>query len=130
MKEKLSLLTELIKISRADGEVRADEYEFLLLVAKQLNVEKAEFDKLYSDYVDFTPPPLEFERILQFHRLVMLANIDMHLDSKEKELLRKAGLKLGLNPVAVDNLLREMRKSETRMISPERLIEIFQVYHN
>jgi len=33
MKEKLSLLTELIKLARCDNEIREQEYEFLLTIA-------------------------------------------------------------------------------------------------
>ena len=71
MDEKLSLLTELIKLSRCDNEVREKEYDFLLSIAQSLQVSKENFDGLFDEYIEFTPPESEFDRILQFHRLVL-----------------------------------------------------------
>lgn len=39
MNEKLSLLSELIKLAQGDQNLREQEYEFLLTIAKSLEVE-------------------------------------------------------------------------------------------
>ena len=130
MKEKLSILTELIKLAKVDMKLGDEEYQFLQVIANLLGIEKEQLDSLILEYVEFTPPPLEVDRILQFQRLVLLANVDMKLDSSELNMLKKAGLKLGLNLEAVEIVLTEMKKSKNGMVPAGRLIKIFKVYHN
>ena len=130
MEEKLSLLTELIKLAKSDHKHRQEEYEFLHTLSQLIEVDRKVFERLFEQYADFKPPRLEFERILQFQRLLLLANVDLEVDSSELTFLKKTGLKLGLNPMAVDNVLTEMTKYETGNIPINKLIEIFQVYHN
>ncbi len=130
MREKLSILTELIKLAKVDMEFGDEEYQFLQVIANLLEIEKEQLDSLILEYVEFTPPPLEVDRILQFQRLVLLANVDMKLDSSELNMLKKAGLKLGLNLEAVEIVLTEMKKSKNGMVPADRLIKIFKVYHN
>lgn len=130
MKEKLSILTELIKLAKVDMKLGDEEYQFLQVIANLLGIEKEQLDSLILEYVEFTPPPLEVDRILQFQRLVLLANVDMKFDSSELYMLKKAGLKLGLNLEAVEIVLTEMKKSKNGMVPADRLIKIFKVYHN
>ena len=128
--EKLSLLTQLIKLAKADKQERDLEYDFLLILAERLGVDKEQFDQLFADYIEYSPPPLEADRILQFHRLVLLMNIDGESHKSEKRFLQMTGVVMGLNPVAVTAILEEMRSHENMVIPPDRLIEIFKVHHN
>ncbi len=130
MTEKLSLLTELIKLARADKEFRDTEYEFLVTMAELLGVEKHELDQLFNRYVQFSPPKIEAQRILQFHRMVLFTNVDLEVDSAELEHMRLAGLKLGLRPKSIEAVFKEMKNHENGAIPAEELISIFQVYHN
>jgi len=130
MKEKLSLLTELIKLARCDQQVREQEYEFLLSIARSLDVSQEDFDSLFEDYIEFTPPESEFERILQFHRLVLLMNIDQETSDSELDFLRNIGLRIGLNPAATNKVMVEMNQYPNKVIPPERLIEIFKENYN
>jgi hypothetical protein len=130
MKEKLSLLTELIKLARCDHEVREQEYEFLLTIARSLQVGKKEFDQLFHAYIEFTPPASEFDRILQFHRLVLLMNIDQETSQSELEFIKDIGIRLGLNPMATNQVLKAMNAYPDRVIPPEKLIEIFKRQYN
>ena len=130
MKEKLSLLTELIKLARCDQEVREQEYNFLLTIAQSLNVSKEDLDSLFDKYIDFTPPNSEFERILQFHRLVLLMNVDVETSDIEVEFLKDIGIRIGLNPMATNRVLAEMNRYPDKVIPPEKLIEIFKEQYN
>ncbi len=130
MKEKLSLLTELIKLARCDQQVRDQEYRFLLTIAKSLDVSKDDFDSLFQDYIEFTPPESEFERILQFHRFVLLMNIDQESSDLEIEFLKDVGIRIGLNPLATNRVLTEMNLYPDKLIPPEKLIEIFKEHYN
>ena len=130
MKEKLSLLTELIKLAQCDHEVREQEYRFLLTIAQSLNVSKEDFDSLFKEYIEFTPPKSEFERILQFHRLVLLMNVDEETSDLEVEFLKDIGIGIGLNPEATDRVLDQMNKYPNKVIPPDKLMEIFKEHYN
>jgi len=130
MKEKLSLLTELIKLARCDQEVREQEYDFLLSIARSLHVSQEEFDKLFENYIEFTPPESEFDRILQFHRLVLVMNIDKETSDAELDFIRNIGIKLGLNPMATNQVLARMNDYPNKLIPPDKLIEIFKEHYN
>lgn len=130
MKEKLSLLSELIKLARSDQEVREQEYQFLQTIARILEVSKEDFDSLFKEYIEFTPPESEFERILQFHRLVLLMNVDQETSDKEVHFLKDMGIRIGLNPEATDQVLTKMNDYPNKVIPPEKLIEIFKERYN
>ena len=51
MKEKLSILTELIKLTRCDNKLDEQEYTFLLTVAQSLKVSKEDFDQLLENLI-------------------------------------------------------------------------------
>jgi len=130
MKEKLSLLTELIKLARCDHKVREQEYNFLLTIAQSLHVSKEDLDSLFDQYIDFTPPESEFERILQFHRLVLLMNVDKETSELEVGFLKDIGIRIGLNPMATNRVLAEMNLYPDKIIPPDKMIEIFKDQYN
>ena len=130
MTEKLSLLTELIKLARVDKECRDAEYDFLSTIARMLGVEQMDLDRLFNEYIEFKPPEREVNRITQFHRMVLLSHVDFHVKSEELDHMRNAGLRLGLHPNAIEAVFEEMDKHQHGMIPAEELIMIFQVYHN
>ena len=119
------MLTVLIKLAKVDEKEQDMEYDFLLILAERLGVDKERFDQLFTHYIEYSPPPLESDRILQFHRLVLLMNVDGESHKSEKRFLQMTGVVMGLNPVAVTSILEEMERYENKVIPPERLIEIF-----
>ena len=130
MKEKLSILTELIKLVKINKEIRQEEYDFLFAISKMLSVDKVDFDRLFNDHIEYTPPATETERILQFYRMVLLINADLTVDSEELLFVKSAGLKLGLHTDAIENVLSEMKKNERGIVPEEKLIEIFRTHYN
>ncbi len=130
MQEKLSLLTELIKLADADNSSREEEYLFMQWVAGSLGVSSADFNKLFDEYVEFTPPKLEVDRIVQFQRMVILANVDGEVDENEIQKIRELGMRMALNELAVDQVLAEMKEAENGILPADRLVHIFKIYHN
>lgn len=130
MEEKLSLLTELIKLARCDEQVREQEYKFLMTIARSLDVSREDFDSLFEQYIEFTPPESEFERILQFHRLVLLMNVDEESSDSELDFIRDIGIRMGLNSLATDRILVTMNEFPNKLIPPDRLIGIFKENYN
>lgn len=130
MKEKLSLMTDLIKLAQCDHELREQEYQFLLTISQSLGISQENFDHLFEKYIDFDPQKSEFDRILQFQRLVLLMNIDQEPCKSEMDYVKDIGIRMGLNPMATNLVLSEMNKYPDKIIPPEKMIEIFKGQYN
>ncbi len=128
--EKFSLLAQLIQLAKADNNVREVEFGFLLQLAAQLGVTKSDFKQLFEKNIEFNPPKLEFQRIIQFQRLILLMNIDLEIDEKEIIYIKNLGIRMGLHPSATNEVLRRMHDFENKVIPPDQLIAIFKTYHN
>ncbi|WP_268223720.1 TerB family tellurite resistance protein [Sinomicrobium oceani] len=129
-KEKLSLLADMIALARSDGKIKAIEYRFLLVVAEQLGITKHTLDKLFTTQVESVQLKPESERILQFHRLVLLMNIDHSSSVLEIEKIKELGIRMGLNPLATNKVLDIMHQYPDKIVPPQVLIEIFKTYYN
>lgn len=128
--EKLSLLAQLVKLARADKEVKQAEYDFLSIIAIQLNITPEEFKTVFEDNIEFQPPKLEVDRILQFQRLVLLMQVDQSIENEELHHVREMGIRMGLNPTATNKVLEIMHNYENGIVPPEVLIAIFKTFHN
>ena len=128
--ERLSLLAELIKMAKADNEVRDVEFQFLFSLAAQMGVTKEDFKELFEQYIEFNPPKLEFERIIQFQRLVLLMNVDLEIDEDEILYIKDLGIRMGLHPMATNEVLKVMNEYENKVVPPDVLIQIFRTFHN
>ena len=128
--EKLGLLAQLVQMAQSDDKIRDVEFQFLLSLAAQMGVTKDEFKRLFEENIEFQPPKLESERIVQFQRLILLMNIDLEIDQSELDYIKDLGIRMGLHPMATNTVLKEMHNYENKVIPPARLIEIFRTYHN
>ena len=128
--EKLSLLSEMIAFARVDNSLKEIEYNFLLGVAKQLGISQTDFDYLLTNPVSYVSLKSYSERIVQFHRLVLLMNIDAEVSSKELNKLHNFGLRMGLNFDAINKVLELMESFPNKVIPPDFLIDIFKVQYN
>lgn len=129
-KEKISLLTEMIAFSIVDGRLHEREYSFLLIIATELKISKADFDDLFHQELPNTVIKSEFERVQQFYRLALLMHCDGILHEREKNAIHEIGINMGLNPHAMNRVLKAMELSPTSMISPDYLLEVFQEQYN
>ena len=131
MDEKMSILKTLIHLANVDGKMVEREYSFLWAIANQLGINnKVEFDKILKHDIEFQPPENEFERIVQFQRMILMMSVDEHTSESELNYVRQMGVKLGLNPIAISTVLKEMKNHPNNMIPPEVLIDIFKSHHN
>ncbi|MEL6916966.1 MAG: TerB family tellurite resistance protein [Bacteroidota bacterium] len=129
-KEKLSILSEMIAFAKADNTVKEVEYNFLLGVASQLGIDKEVFDSLFHKKVEKIIPKSQAERILQFHRLVLLMNVDQEAHELEVGRLHNIGLGMGLPPSAIEQVLTVMHKYPNKVVPPNVLINIFKAHYN
>jgi hypothetical protein len=129
-KEKLSILSEMIAFAKVKNTIKQAEYDFLFNVAQQLEVSKKEFDSLFKKKVEHIIPKTQAERLVQFHRLVLLMNVDGNNDLEEIKRLHDIGLVMGLPPSAIGQVLSIMHKYPNHIVPPEVIIEIFKAHYN
>lgn len=128
--EKLSLLQDLIALSKADNNVSFMENEFIKAIAFNLGISHEELQHIKENPVAFNPQDKEGERIAQFYRLLLLMGVDAEHHEKEVAFCKDLGLKMGLNPTAINEVMKRMLASKTGMLTPNEVIEIFQTHHN
>ncbi len=123
--EKMSMMAELVKLARADEEVRTEEIQFLSAIAIDLGITDADLQTLVNRHIEFVVPRDDANRILQFQRLVLLLFVDFKISEKEVIALKTVGMKLGLSPDAIDNVLKEMDQNGGKALDIEELKGIF-----
>lgn len=128
--EKLSLLSEMIAFARINNSLRAIEHKFLLGVAKQLEITKEDYDYLLDNPVTHINLKSHSERIVQFHRLILLMNLDKEIADKDLVRLHNFGLRMGLGHEAINRVLDLMESFPDKIVPPDFLIDIFKTQYN
>ena len=128
--EKISLLQEMIGFALIDGELHDREYDFLEMVAMELEIEKTVFHKLFENRGEVTVIKDEFHRICQFYRLALLMHIDGVLHEKEAIAIKQIAIDMGLNPSATSRFLELIRKTKNRIIEPNEVYALFKEQRN
>ncbi|MBE9489358.1 MAG: TerB family tellurite resistance protein [Bacteroidetes bacterium] len=128
--EKLSLLSEMIAFARIDNNLRAIEHKFLLGVAKQLEITREDYDYLLDNPVTHINLKSHSERIVQFHRLILLMNLDKDIADKDLIRLHNFGLRMGLGHEAINRVLDLMESFPNKIVPPDFLIDIFKTQYN
>ncbi|WP_027138873.1 hypothetical protein [Gaetbulibacter saemankumensis] len=130
--EKLSLLSEMIAFAKYDKNIKSIEYNFLLGVAKQLEISREDFDYLIEHPINYIHLKSHSERIVQFHRLVLLMNIDSEADNNAKNVIKlyNFGLRMGLSHESISKVLYLMESFPNKVVPPDVLIDIFKTQYN
>ncbi len=128
--EKLSLLSEMIAFAKTENELKPIEYNFLLGIAKQLEISQSDFDYLIHHPATYIPLKSHSERIVQFHRLILLMNISNDITKAKLVKIHNFGLRMGLNHDAINKVLDMMNSFPNKIVPPDMLIDIFKVQYN
>ena len=129
-KDQKALLSDLIVLANADDIVTSAEYDFIHRIGNRMNISFDEVEELLKNPMDSKVISSEVERITHFHKLVMVMNVDQETHEKEIVVLRNFGLKMGIRPGAIDQILTKMNQYENKVIPAQELIQIFQAYYN
>ncbi len=128
--EKHQIISDMLSLAKADNIMHEREYDFILVIAQRIGVSKEKVDELISNPLKSHVFSTELQRITQFHRLLLLMNVDQETHIVEVNALRNYGLKLGIRPEAIEQILNEMGDHENKMIPSGRLVEIFKRFYN
>ncbi len=123
---KISLLSEMIAFALVDGDLHDKEYDFLKLLAQELEIEKPAFLDLFRKRDKILPIKSDFERISHFYKLALLMYCDNLVHKSEDVTIHKIGLTLGLNPTAMNRILSMMKSAPNHIVAPEKVICIFE----
>ena len=123
--DKISLLQEMIAFALVDGQLHDREYDFIEMIAQELEVDKETMLKLYDKKEHKVVIKDEFSRICQFYRLALLMHVDGILHENENKKINEIGINMGLNPYAMKRVLHLMKTSPTRMIDEDVLLAAF-----
>ncbi len=131
--EKITLIRQLHKMSRADQNFQSAEKKFLYELALSINlpIEILE-DILADDKVEIpTKIPADIEdRMIQIYRLVLMMKIDNEISIEEVNTLKSIALELGLHPESVMLLLDRLLESPTGTLDFNELKAIFDITNN
>ncbi|MFV5695689.1 excinuclease ABC subunit B [Flavobacterium sp. LB3P122] len=128
--EKRSLLLEMIAFSTVDGKLHKREYDFLFIVANELNIVKGGFNDLFHQELPQLPIKSNFQRIQQFYRLALLMHSDGVIHKKETIAIQQIAIDMGLNPEATKRILKLMKEAPNVIIDAEVLLTVFQEEQN
>ncbi len=123
--EKLSLLADMIAFAIVDGKLHDREYQFITLVAQELQIDKEILNQLFHQEHTTEVVKNEFERIQHFYRLALLMFCDGVLHEREQIKINEMGLFMGLSPFAIKRVLKAMKESPSHMVSPQFLLDVF-----
>lgn len=128
--EKKRLLLEMIAFSTVDGHLHKKEYEFLFLIANDLNIEKGGFNDLFHQELPKLPIKNELQRIQQFYRLALLMHSDAILHGKEATAVKQIAIRMGLNPESAKLVVKKIEKAPNTAIPADVLLRIFREERN
>lgn len=128
--EKLSLLSEMIAFAQKVLSVKSIEHKFLQSIARQLDISDDDFNYLFEHPITYTNLKSHSERIVQFHRLVLLMNLDYRVSTKQMVKIHNFGLRMGLSHDSISRVLDLMESFPNKIVPPDFLIDIFKVQYN
>ena len=123
--EKLSLLSEMISFAQIDGKLHDREFQFLQLVACELQIKYTDFIDLFQSDLKHIPIQNDLERMQHFYRLALLMHCDGVKHQNENTAIHEIGLQMALNPYAINRILKAIDQSPTKTIDPHFLITVF-----
>lgn len=130
MDNKLSLLSDLIEIIKADRKITDVEVDFLTRIANRMGIDETTLNTLFTNPVSTKTSFTEIEKITQFHKMVLLMNVDGETHEKEIEAIKNYGLTMGIRPTAIELVLTKMEEYPDKIIPSQELIAIFKKYYN
>ena len=130
--EKLSHLSTLVNLAKADKDEKGIENKFIRVFGEKMGVVEDDIEKILSGElkVGFDAPANEVERLAMFHRLVLLMGVDFQVDEREVQFCRDMGIKLGLHPSAIEEILEKMKKEPDKILPPDEIASAFRKQKN
>ena len=125
--QKISHLKALYHLACADNVYSRAEAIFISNVAKRLGVEEEELAKFDGSEPDLELPDREYKVYSLFHRLVIIIMVDNEVHATEKHYCFNLGVKMGLHPNAVSEIIALVEDGDIGA-APNEVMDIFRKY--
>jgi hypothetical protein len=129
--QKISHLKALYHLATADNVLSKVEGIYIKNVAERLGVDIDElknFDPRIEPTLEL--PDREYKVYALFHRLAIIIMIDNLIDEREKRFCFSMGIKMGLHPNAVGEIIDHVIMNGSMNTTPAEVMGIFRKYLN
>jgi hypothetical protein len=127
-KQKISHLRALYHLACADKVLTDVEGEYIKNVAERLGIPLEELSKLDPYEPTLELPNREYKNYILFHRLALIVMIDNALSERERQYCFNLGIKMGLHPNAVGEIIDYIASQGTIDSKSSEVMAIFKRY--
>jgi uncharacterized tellurite resistance protein B-like protein len=129
---KKSYLLMLIKIEEADKRIDINEEAFIEYIAGRLGLTENDIKEIRQNpgKFEFKLPDNVEDRLRIFYSLLYMMGIDGEIQEQEKEMCRKLGFRLCINPVLMDDLIDIMVRNLNKRIPEDEMLKAVKKYLN
>lgn len=129
--QKISHLKALFYLACADKELTRVEATYIIKVAERLGVPLSELENFDGKEPDLELPNREYKLFSIFHRLAIIIMVDQEINETERRYCFDLGIKMGLHPNAVGEIIDYVvKKGGGLNATPADIIGIFRKYMN
>ncbi len=126
--QKMSHLRALYHLACADKVLTDVEGEYIKNVAERLGIPLEELSKLDPYEPTLELPNREYKNYILFHRLALIVMIDNALSERERQYCFNLGIKMGLHPNAVGEIIDYIASQGTIDSKSSEVMAIFKRY--
>ena len=126
--QKISHLRALYHLACADEGLTDVEGEYIKNVAERLGIPLEELSKLDPYEPTLELPNREYKNYILFHRLALIGMIDNVLSESERQNCFNLGIKMGLHPNAVGEIIDYVASQGTIDSKSSDVMAIFKRY--
>ncbi|MEL7001912.1 MAG: hypothetical protein AAFN93_04160 [Bacteroidota bacterium] len=128
--QKINHLKVLYHAAISDGIYSKAEAIYIRRVAENLGVDIENIEYSGENRFDLELPEKEYLLYSLFHRLALIALVDNEMTSAERHFCLDMGIRMGLHPQAVNEVLDLIVKEGAFNTTPEAIIDVFIRYSN
>jgi len=128
--QKLNLLSQLVKMAKADKVFKFVEFKYLTDVAEVLGITSGQLDEIIEKDIVAPIPKKMPDRTRQIYRLSVMMMVDGEISKEEMILLKNYAVELGLDPSGVELMIHRMEQNKGGMLLDKELMRIFSIQLN
>ena len=128
--QKLNLLSQLVKMAKADKIFKFVEFKYLTDVAELLGITSGQLDEIIENDIVAPLPKNMPDRTRQIYRLSVMMMVDGEISKEEMILLKNYAVELGLTPNGVEIMIARMEQNKGGMLLDDELLQIFSIQLN
>lgn len=101
-------LAVLVKMAKANNEVKGSEGMFLKIMARKLNISDLDFEDIYNntEKYSFSPPVNQEDKFVLFYMIIQMMKVDLSVDIEEIEFCKEIGALLDISIKKIDEIIK------------------------